>query len=788
MADRSGGEVRTLSIFVRIFLAAAATVLLGGCGSHPPVSEMSVILVTLDTTRADRLGAYGGTAVRTPHLDAVAREGILFETAVSQVPLTLPAHGTILTGLHPAAHGVRHNGIYRLPEEVVTVTERFRDKGFDTAAFIGAYVLNRGFGTEQGFRTYDDVPVNRFRGGRDRLFEAERSADQVNERVFRWLDGERGERIFLWVHYYDPHEPYAPPEEGRDLEGEGYDREISYLDACFGDLVRRLREDGWLDRSLLVVVGDHGESLGEHGEPTHGLFLYEGAVRVPFLLRAPVLLPEGRRVEGPVGLVDVAPTVLDLLEMPPLDDCGGRSLVPMIRGDEDGTTGLVFAETWMPRLEFGWSELYMVRSHRYKYIEAPHRELYDLLDDPEESLNLEGSDAARAEEMAGWLREWTGGASGEIPEPSRDLGPEEEARLRALGYLGGDAFRDGAAAEGNGGLPDPKDMIQEMVRLDEARAKLAAGDPDGAMEGVEPILRENPHNYWARRTKIGALVELGRLREAEEEARAGITLLALAPGSSGPQEARILGLLAGALHLQGKHGEAEEAYRRVLELDPGEENAAVDLSRLLIETGRPEEALEITGGVLARSPGNGMALASRFLAETELGRNGEALGTAVALADAGTGDPPVLVNAGNLLAGAGEHARAAACYRAAMDQTGADPVLLGKLGTSLMSAGDHAAAREAFTTAAAMTPNDPRPPFYLGEIALAAGEVVVAREWFERATRINPRFTAPRVSLARWHAGRGEREEARALLSEALRSNPNDATARQLLRELSADR
>src|SRR5262245_9010103 len=204
---------------------------MGACAKPVAPDQRSVILVTLDTTRADRIGAFGGTAVPTPRLDRAAREGVAFEEAISQVPLTLPSHASLLTGRYPASHGVRHNGIYRLRDEETTLAEHLRARGWKTAAFVGAFVLNRGFGVEQGFDTYDDVAVNRFEGGHDVVFEAQRTADDVNRAVFRWLNGRPADKTFLWVHYYDPHEPYAPPESpAHSLSGQGYDREISYVD------------------------------------------------------------------------------------------------------------------------------------------------------------------------------------------------------------------------------------------------------------------------------------------------------------------------------------------------------------------------------------------------------------------------------------------------------------------------------------------------------------------------------------------------------------------------------
>jgi arylsulfatase A-like enzyme len=272
------------SLFGAPSLVLLAVVLVSGCSKPADPDLFSVVLVTLDTTRADRIGAYGSTAVPTPSLDRIAGEGVLFQEAISQVPITLPSHSSILTGRYPASHGVRHNGLFRLPEGEETLAETLKRQGFNTAAFIGAHVLNAGYGTDQGFDVYNDMDsgTEGRPGGK-----AERNADQVNAQVFQWLEEvDKEDRIFLWVHYYDPHSPYTPPEDsGRQLQGKLYNREISYIDACFGDLLNRLEQDGRLDTTLLVVVGDHGESLGEHRELTHGIFLYEAAVKVPFLMR-----------------------------------------------------------------------------------------------------------------------------------------------------------------------------------------------------------------------------------------------------------------------------------------------------------------------------------------------------------------------------------------------------------------------------------------------------------------------------------------------------------------------
>ena len=334
---RSGGSALFRAMYFLLAASALlvpAAVIISGCSAPADPAEYSVILITLDTTRADRIGAYGGTAVPTPILDRIAAEGVLFEDAISQVPLTLPSHASILTGRYPASHGVRHNGLFQLPQEEETIAERLQENRFETAAFVAASVLNAPFGTSQGFDTYSDMQSGQTPGK-----DASISADEVNGKVFKWLDERTDEdRFFLWAHYYDPHSPYAAPEQpGRTLAGSGYDREIFYIDACLGDLLDKLESRGILDKTILVVAGDHGESLGEHGEDAHGVFLYEGAIRVPFMMRAPGLIPANRRIQGPVGLVDIAPTLMQAAGLPVPASMQGSSLWPILTGEADPT-------------------------------------------------------------------------------------------------------------------------------------------------------------------------------------------------------------------------------------------------------------------------------------------------------------------------------------------------------------------------------------------------------------------------------------------------------------------
>lgn len=744
----------------RVAIAAAvlAAAIAPACRTAPRPESLSVVLVTLDTTRADRIGAFGGTAVPTPNLDGVAHEGTIAAEAVSQVPLTLPSHATIMTGRYPASHGVRHNGIYRLRPEEETLAEHLKAAGFETAAFVGAYVLNRGFGIEQGFDHYDDVPVDRFAEGRDQIFEAQRSADQVNAAVDRYLDARKGNgRLFLWVHYYDAHEPYAPPESPkRTLVGRGYDREISYVDACFGDLLRELRAKGILDNALLVVAGDHGESLGEHGEKTHGIFLYRATLHVPLILRAPGLIPAGRTIRGPVELADIAPTIVDYLGLPPLARAQGVSLRPRIDGRDDGRAAVAHAETLMPRLEFGWSDLTMIEDGSFKYIRAPRSELYDLRHDPNERENLASVDRERAADMAAQLAAWSAATTdaAATAASARTLDPDEERRLRSLGYLSGG---DSPTATPGGGetLVDPKDGIKEIHALDAARDKLDQGDAAGALATATSIIARNPRNHQARVTQVMALIRLNELPRAEDAALAA--LAATGSGEAGALIAnRARGLLASVYRLEGKRRDAEAVYRKILAVDPGDEANAVDLARLLVDTHRSDEARTLLDGVLERDPRNGLALAAEFQLATAAKDEDRRLAIARKLAAARAGDPPTLLEAGELLMRAHDPAGAAACYAVVVEQAPKpDPDMLGKLGLARLQAGDLDGADKAFRSSASLRPRDPRAIYFLGVVAERRGDEAAARASYERALAINPGFRRAARALARLRAGGG---------------------------------
>jgi arylsulfatase A-like enzyme/predicted Zn-dependent protease len=775
--------MRSPGSIVKRLSAAALAVLAAGCAEPPDSGERSLILITIDTIRADRIGAYGGTAVPTPNLDRLAREGTLFEDAFSTVPLTLPSHASILTGRYPASHGARHNGVYRLREAELTLAEVLREKGFRTAAFIGAYVLNRTFGTAQGFDRYDDIAEESVRESDEPINDAQRTADEVNAAVFEWLERPPEDRFLLWVHYYDPHQPYSPPEKpGRELVGKRYNREISYVDACIGDLVERLERQGLLDRSVLVIVGDHGESLGEHRESTHGIFLYESAMRVPMILRAPGLVPDGARIAGPVSTVDLAPTILELLDLPPLPDAQGRSLVDLMRGDEDASDAVVFAETVMPRLEFGWSELRMARDGRFKYIQAPREELYDLVEDPEELHNLAGIEEERRRALADRLATWVGETDvEEAAGAERALSEEELERLRSLGYLAGPAVEGG----GMTGI-DPKDGLGISLRIEEAKKLLDEDDREGAIEILHEVLAESPDNPTATAMMLRTLVQSERLDEAETVAVNAIEAGTAAEGTAPIYLRQTRLRLAVIYHMQGREPEAEQAYLQAL--DGWIPDTTADLPGLMDAVG-PDAARRVFDRLLAGDPSHPIALRGLMELQLQAGDRAAATRTAERILRSGAAQylpGPILGEGGRLLLDAGDPEGSAELFRIAVDKMGLDPDLMGYLGTALLSAGRVDEAKEALAQARRLRPEDPRPHLYLGNIALLRNQEDAARAHYDEALRQDPDFTEPLVNLALWLASQDRRDEAVAVLRDALDRNPDDARARDLLRKLGA--
>ncbi len=581
----------------------AVVSLLSACGAEVPEMDRrptapSFLLVTLDTTRADRLEPYGAAHVETPVLQALTRDGVIFERAYATTPVTLPSHASIFTGLDPPSHGVRNNGIHSLGPGSTTLAEVLAAEGYQTAAFVSAAVLERRYGLDQGFEIYDDdLAAGRPKAPR---MVAERPAEVTVGAARQWLDGistgKDAAPFFLWVHLFDPHAVYAPPEPfaSRYLD-HPYDGEIAYVDDQLGHLLGHPKLNG---KDLLVmVIADHGESLGEHGEASHAMLAYDATLRIPWIVR-----PPGEGVGAPplhlrheVSQIDLLPTALDLLGLDSAlqtlqssQSLDGVSQAPAIRSQGmEGVDGrALYAETLVPYYTYGWAKLRSLRRAGWKWIDGPSPELYHLPADPGERHNLIASKGNQARQ----LRD-------ELAGREQDVGPQNELtvdaatqeKLRSLGYL------TARGAPERSERPDPKSMLDVHRALERAQAALYRHDVDQAAVELRQVLERDPDNLTALADLAKALAEQGELDEAIELARRALEL--------DPENAGLVLGLGVLLGRAGDHQPALQAIEAALAIDPKSLDAGLEKVRALYRLERRDEAVALLRLLAAENPG-----------------------------------------------------------------------------------------------------------------------------------------------------------------------------------------
>jgi len=546
------------------------------CAGEAP-QRTSLLLVTFDTTRADHLAPYGYAHVETPTLSALARAGIRYARCYTPAPLTLPAHTSLMTGLYPFRHGVRENGTQRLDPTLPSLAGALRERGYATAAVVGAYVLDSRFGLAAGFDHYDDDLSNR---ERPKFGFAERPAQAVTDAALAWLAVAPPSPFFLWVHYFDPHSPYAAPASGSGAAiAAPYDLEIAHADRQLGRLLEAVaaREAGGGGPTLRVFTADHGEALWEHGEPTHGFFAYEETLRVPLIVSLPSGAGAGSVIETPVSLVDLFPSILGWLGLPAPDGLDGTPLPTEPPAAEAAAERALYFESLVPERYYGWSPLRGVVLGGEKYIEAPRPELYDLEADPDEAHDLLRGGASGGARHREALAALSAGAAAEaLPV---ELAPEDAQRLHALGYL---------AARGGPGDPaaDPKDRVALHRRVLEAQVAIDADDAAAALATLSGVLEEDPAN----RRSLFLLLDLlnhPELRVSAAERLERQLDVPLPPGLA-LRTARGVG---AAWSAEQRWSRAEPALHRALAAAPADARSHHLLSGVLVALERPEAAL-----------------------------------------------------------------------------------------------------------------------------------------------------------------------------------------------------
>lgn len=675
-------------------------------GLLPPVAhaETSVVLITIDTLRADRLEAYGYTQSKTPTITALSKEGITFENVIVQTPITLPSHASILTGTYPFYHGVQ-DVVGRL-QGVPTIAEWFKKKGYQTAAFVGSSVLTSHWGLNAGFDVYDDrFPTQGLRQvDFDRL---ERHAEEVVARAADWLEKNvrpGGKPFFVWIHLYDPHDPYTPPEPfAAEFKERPYDGEIAYVDSAlarFFDTLQRLKA---YDPSLIVFTSDHGESLGEHKEAYHGYFVYESSLRVPLIFKLPkeqAQVRAGTRVSNQVRSIDIAPTLIHLLGEQPPATMQGESLLAVMTGKRPNVHLPAYAESHYPRIHFGWSPLFSYSTLDHKYIDAPLPELYDLKKDPVELNNIYEADKALAHRMKEELRalQQRFSAPTAARHISQAMDPETMERLKSLGYV---AFSSGTAASSGKFLPDPKERIDTYNQLNGA------------------ILLSRQGRI---RLAIGILNKV-----AQQE----------------PEMPVVHFLLGMEYFTLKQYLKAAEEFTQTLRYNPESNVARFNLAQAQSQAGLSEKGQQTLNELLAQEPQH---FGARHLLATILARKGR-LQDAIAEELKALQVRPSFVEAHNNLGSyyfnLGEVDKAIQSYRKALEY--APENLLARINLSLAYLRQHRydQALEQARIAAEQEPKYSLAHYYLGQAYLGKGMRQEAMAAFRRAKEIDPKLEIP---------------------------------------------
>jgi arylsulfatase A-like enzyme/Tfp pilus assembly protein PilF len=699
---------------------------------------LNVILVTADTLRADRLPVYGYTKVETPNLDRMAASGVVFEQATSVVPLTLPAHSSMFTGTFPMHHGVRDNGGYYLGQDQVTLAETLKENGYKTGGFVAAFVLDSRWGLNQGFDTYwDDFDLNKFENvGLDTV---QRRGGEVLEEAVRWLDGVKNDRFFAWLHFYDVHTPYEPPEpfssRYRGYIGARYDGEIAYLDSLMGELFGWIEKNGLEEDTLVIFIGDHGESLGQHEETTHGFFIYDASMHVPFLLKAPYRqIRPGRRIPAQVRSVDLMPTVLDLVGIAPPATIQGTSLTPLLENESNDLGLLAYSESFYPRHHYGWSELKSVRNGALQYIDAPRPELFDVRADPHQTKNLAPQRAATVRELKTALDEMVAryGVEGIDEKGPESLDPEAQAQLAALGYLGGASK---IKIDPGRPLPDPKDKIGLFNLIKEAGADSSEDKIDEAMAKIEKVLAEDPdilEAYYIRGNLFTKKKELEKALAAYQDALA-----------RDPEYKSALFGLATTYQELGRTADAEVGFRRILELDARDNRAYYMLAKIHVDRSDFEGALGLL--MQAVDIGSERAPLHNLMAECYIGMK--------------------------------RYEEAEKEIAKALEMNDELPTAYFNLALIHEEKGEVAAAIQAYEKELEISPKDFRSHFNVAKLYAKAGNAPKTKEHFEKAIETNDKFAIGHLYLAKFYLDSGELDKARELALKGLELKPEASMA-----------
>jgi len=690
--------------------------------------EFNYILITVDTLRADHIHCYGFPTIETPFMDLFASKGIKFEKCIAQTPLTLPSHTSILTGTHPLFHGVRDNGGFLVPQELVTLAEIFKERGYETSAFVAAYVLDSKWGLNQGFDYYfDKFDLSRFQ--KISLGSVQRPANELMDEALSWLEEKKEEKFFTWIHLYDPHTPYEPPPPyDKKYPGHPYVGEIAFTDAQLGRLWEFLQNNKLVENSFLIFASDHGESLGEHRESSHGFFVYQEGIHVPLIFITPFEKLHGISSSRIVSLVDIMPTVLEMAEIPVPTQVQGESLIPLFFQPEKSHS-YAYAETFYPRFHYGWSELISLQNDRYKLIIAPDMELYDLIKDPDEKENLASSHkkvlAELKTEADNFIEKYSENA---LEIDYRKIDEDTREKLAALGYIG--AFTDSSKLKGKK-LANPKEKIVVFNSLSRAREMGLEGKVDEAVKIIKGIITDDPDIIDAYFALGNIYFKHGNHNEAIAYFQESL--------ERRPDDTFTVINIANAYRRMGKYEEAETFVLNHLEKGISDSQLYFILGGIKVLQKKDDEAIKYYHQCLSLNPSSASshnALAAIYLHKDDLLNAEKHINSVLEL-------NPKLINANYHLA------------------------------QLLEKKGELTEAAEAYRKELEYSPNHFKSSFNMSRLYRIFGQEEEELKYLQKTIEINPDFPLSYFYLARIYLNRGEKfEEAIELVKKGIELKP----------------
>ncbi|MGA1823749.1 MAG: tetratricopeptide repeat protein [bacterium] len=829
---------RLLFIYISLTLC-----FLTGCAHNPHRAMVTkkyekslphIILITIDTLRADHLGCYQYAGIKTPNIDALAGEGTLFEHAYTSTPITLPSHASIMTGLYPQAHGVHNNATYYLNSSAITLSEILQKAGYRTAAFVGAYVLHSRYGLNQGFDLYNDnLPQGK--QGIESLYNLydERTAEETTALALDWLAQNKDAPCFVWLHYFEPHAPYLPPPAlAREYVDQPYDGEIASVDTSMGNLLKGVREMGMYDQTAFIVTSDHGEGLGEHDEMTHGVFLYDSTLHIPLIMRFPGIPSGGAKVQELCRTIDIFPTILDYCGLSCQKPIQGESLLPLLLHEKQDRNRELIMESWYAKENFGWAHLEGIRTREWKYIKAPHSELYDCANDPKETLNIWGKQPATGNQLK---NRWENLCAAiekqkQFDPKTAELTPQLREQMKSLGYVW-------FPAQGESKI-DPKEMAPLLDKLDKGVIYYTMGKYEEAISELTKLIELNPENsmghfhlgcahflkgdlhqakdYFIRVTQLDErqvdaynylgyiYTELTDFKQAEEvykkalkinphygDAHYNLGIISYRQGNfqnsldefrhavrSNPHHLEGLYNL-GSLYLDmDQLEEAERNLQQALRIDPNHSQTLNSLGKLFNKQKNYEKAEEFFHAAIQADASFKEALnnlASVYIHQAQYSDALSALEKAVTI-DPSFGEG--YFNCGVVYRSLGQFTVALTYLKKAEESGFSGYELCYAMGDSLVRLGHYKQAQDWLRRAVMINPDSWKAHFDLGmTLSIDASTTQQAIEEYEKSIALKPDMAAPYINLGIIYFQRGNLQTASQLWQQALRIEPDNIEA-----------